>query len=283
MPIVDTHVHIMAPDQRLYPRQIPAEIQPQFGWARCDFSAESLIAAMDKAGIRRALLVQAFNAYRSDNSYVADMADKYPARFRQVCIQDAREPDALAKLDQWVGRGAVALRVMLQDKGYRLDDPRVEALIARAAKHRIPVCIYMLWDQINLVAPVLERHPDMPFALDHMASPPLEEGPPYASMAPLLDLARYPHLSLKFSSSTVYASGRAKSSTRAWFELLLERFGAGRLMWGSNFPMDNRRDIAGLLDMARQQLAFVSDADRDKLFGGNALIFFPALWPSASQ
>ena len=49
MDIVDTHVHIMAPDQRRYPRQLPAESQPQFGWARCDFSAESLLAAMDEA------------------------------------------------------------------------------------------------------------------------------------------------------------------------------------------------------------------------------------------
>lgn len=276
MDIVDTHVHIMAPDQHRYPRQLPADSQPQFGWARCDFSAESLLAAMDEAGIRRALLVQAFNAYRSDNSYVADMAEQYPERFRQVCIQDAREPDATKKLAHWVqDRGAVALRVMMQDRSYRLDDPRTTALIDAAVELNVPVCLYMHWDQIGLVARVLERHPDHPFALDHLGSPSLEEGPPYGHVQPLLDLARHPNLLLKFSSSTVYASMAGLSSPRAWFSLLLERFGARRLMWGSNFPMDNRRGIPGLLALAQETLGFVSASDRALMFGGNAL----ALWP----
>ena len=56
---------------------------------------------------------------------------------------------------------------------------------------------------------------------------------------------------------------------------LIERFGVERLMWGSNFPMDNRRDIGGLLRLAQEQLAFLSESDRARLFGGNAL----RLWP----
>ena len=56
---------------------------------------------------------------------------------------------------------------------------------------------------------------------------------------------------------------------------LLERFGARRLMWGSNFPMDNRRGIPGLLALAQETLGFVSASDRALMFGGNAL----ALWP----
>ena len=276
MNIVDTHVHIMAPDQRRYPRQLPAENLPIFGWSRCDFSGESLIAAMDEAGVQHALLVQAFNAYRSDNSYIADMADKYPDRFRQVCIQDAREPDAVKKLGYWVKeRGAVSLRVMLQDKDYRLDDPRTAELIAAAVEMKLPVCIYMHWDQIGSVAAVLERHPDHPFALDHLASPPFQEGPPYASLKPLLDLATHANLSLKFSSSTMYNAMLGSSTTQAWFELLIQRFGVDRLMWGSNFPMDNRRGIPGLLALARERLAFLSEADLGKLLGGNAL----RLWP----
>lgn len=277
MDIVDTHVHVMAPDQRRYPRQLPEQSLPHFGWARCDFSGESLLFAMDQAGIQRALLVQAFNAYRSDNSYIADMADAYPERFRHVCIQDAREPDALKKLDHWIERGAVALRVMLQDKDYRLDDPRTQALIAHAVSRRLPVCIYMHWHQIELVAPVLERHRDHPFALDHMASPPYEEGPPYAGLSPLLELSKYPNLILKFSSSSIYNSMKGRSTPREWFSRVIERFGVERLAWGSNFPMDNQRGIPGLLALAQEQLHFLSASDRAKLFGGNAL----RLWPFA--
>jgi len=278
MPVVDTHVHIMAPDGRRYPRQVAAEIDPRFGWARIDFAAESLLAAMDAGGVAHALLVQAFNAYRSDNSYVADMAKQYPQRFKQVCIVDAREPDAIAQLDRWVERGAVSLRLMLQDKGYRLDHPGVAPLVARAVEHRLPVCLYIFWDQVGLVAPLLERHRGHPFALDHVANPPLAQsetgGAPYDAMKPLFDLARHENLYLKFSSSTFYNSMKA-GTPRALFERLIERFGTERLMWGSNFPMDNRRDIGGLLRLGQEQLAFLGEAERAKLFGGNAL----RLWP----
>jgi predicted TIM-barrel fold metal-dependent hydrolase len=274
MDVVDTHVHIMAGDRRRYPRQVAREIDPRFGWSRLDFPGEALLAAMDEGGVAKALLVQAFNAYRDDNSYVADMAKKSPERFREVCIIDARMPDPIAKLDAAAARGAVQLRIMMQDQGYRLDDARVQPLIARAVEHKMPVCIYIFWDQIGLVAPVLERHRGHPFALDHFANPPLDEGAPYASMKPLFDLARYDNLHLKFSSSTFYNSMKT-GGTRVLFETVLGHFGADRLMWGSNFPMDNRRDIPGLLRLAQEQLAFLPEGDRAKLFGGNALRLCP--------
>jgi L-fuconolactonase len=274
--IVDTHVHVVAPDQRAYPRQLPAETAPQFGWVRTDFSAESLLAAMDDAGIDHAMLVQAYNAYRSDNRYAADMAEKYANRFTLVVCQDPRDADAGNKLDYWVKeRGAVALRIMFQepDSSFRVDDERALRLLARAEALGIPACLYMWFDQVPRVKGLLERFPKLVVALDHMANPVLDEGPPYESIRPLLDLAAYPNLYLKFSSATLNRSLKGRSTPREFFGLVLERFGAERLMWGTNFPMDNVRNARGLLEHAREQLSFLPDA----VFGKTATTLWPAI------
>ncbi len=66
--IVDTHVHVLGADRKKYPRQLRDVIPPEFAWTRDDYTAEQLIADMDQSRMAKALLVQAQNAYRSDNN-----------------------------------------------------------------------------------------------------------------------------------------------------------------------------------------------------------------------
>ena len=78
--IIESHCHIMSDDQRKYPRDLgpnPA------AWVR-DLTGEEFLKLMDGAGVDRAILVQAFGAYRYDNNYVADVAAQYPDRFAAV-------------------------------------------------------------------------------------------------------------------------------------------------------------------------------------------------------
>ena len=99
--IVESHCHIISPDQQKYPR----DLGPNPGsWVR-DLAAEEFIALNDAAGVERAILVQAFGAYRYDNRYVADVVADYPRRFVGVCIVDALRPDAPQTLD-FLGQGA---------------------------------------------------------------------------------------------------------------------------------------------------------------------------------
>ena len=57
--IIDTHVHIVAPDQHRYPRKLaPANS----AWVT-DMPGETMLDLMDEVGIDRAMLVQAHSAY----------------------------------------------------------------------------------------------------------------------------------------------------------------------------------------------------------------------------
>ena len=276
--IVDTHVHVLGADRAKYPRQLREVIPPNFAWTREDYTAEDLIADMDRSGLARALLVQAQNAYRSDNSYVVDMAEKYPDRFKAVCVVDARDADAPDQLSRWVTeRGAVGGRMMFQTAEFQVDDERVFPVMECARQLGIPMCIYVWWQELPRFAALLRRFPDQPVALDHMGHPNLEGGRPYADAAPLLQLARHANLTLKFSTTTLLAAARGASTARDWFLHLLDGYGAHRLMWGSNYPMNREMPVPGLVDLARRELSFLGAADFDSLMGGTAARLYPSL------
>ncbi len=276
--IVDTHIHVLGAEREKYPRQLHAVIPPRFAWTAEDYPAESLLADMDRCDMGKALLVQAENAYRSDNSYVADMALKYPQRFKAVCVVDARDADAADQMERWVReRGAVGGRMMFQTADFSVDDPRVIPVLERAQALALPMSIYILWQDLHRFAAVLEKFPDLVIGLDHMGHPPLEDGKPYVIAAPLLKLARHRKLILKFSTTTLLAAVLGKSNCRDWFTALLDAYGAGRLMWGSNYPMNREHDVPGLLELARRELSFLAAGDLAEMLGGTALRVYPSL------
>ena len=276
--IVDTHIHVLGADREKYPRQLHKVVPPHFAWTLDDYTVEHLLADMDRCGMDRALLVQAQNAYRSDNSYVADMAQMYPERFKAVGVVDARDTDAADQLEYWVReRGLVGGRMMFQTPDFHVDDARVLPVLERAQALQVPMCIYVWWQDLPRFAGVVGRFPDLAIALDHMGQPSLESGKPYASAAPLLALARHANLTLKFSTSTLLAASKGSSTARDWFGALLDTYGSKRMMWGSNYPMNHEHEVPGLLAMARRELEFVPEADFDNMMGNTAQALYPSL------
>ncbi len=274
--IVDTHVHVIAEDQGKYPRR-PAAAHTE--WVR-DTSAETLLELNRAAGIDRTVLVQAYGAYAYDNSYAADCAIRYPERFAGVCIVDPLRRDAPEQLTYWVTeRGIRGLRLFTrtEPEGTWLDDPLTFPLWGRAESLGIPLCVITAFEQIPRLRAGLERFPGVAVALDHLGLPRLDDGPPYEAARPLFDLARFPNLYLKFSTVSMYAAGKGKSSVTDFFRRLLDRFGPRRLMWGSNFPATHDRGLKEQLGLALGSLSFVTEDDRRWLFGETALTLWPTL------
>lgn len=276
MVIVESHCHIISPDQQKYPR----DLGPNPGsWVR-DLSAEEFIALNDAAGVERAILVQAFGAYRYDNRYVANVAAAHPERFVAVCIVDALRPDAPEMLDFWVKeRGIKGLRVVTwTEPELMLDDPRLDPLWQRASELRIPVCVLTNFPQVPRLRRVLQHFDQLRVALDHLGLPRLDDGPHFSNEQALFDLAQFPNFHGKFSSWTITAA--AKNGTPAlvnFFRRLVDTFGAQRLMWGTNFPASNDRTYQGFVDYAREQLSFLSPDEQRWIFGETALSLWPML------
>jgi predicted TIM-barrel fold metal-dependent hydrolase len=275
--IVDTHVHVVSDDQQKYPRKITPRASGE--WVQ-DMTAETLLSLNAQAGIDRTVLAQAYSAYKYDNSYTADCAAKYHDHFTSVCILDPTQSDTPDRLTYWVkqrGMRGIRLFTTTETEGTWLDDPRTFPVWERAASLSIPICIMALFHQIPPVRTVLERFANVTVALDHLAVPRLSAGPPYDSVQPLFELVRFPHLYLKFSSVNLYSARRGKSTPEEFFTRLIDRFGARRLMWGSNFPATYDRSLNDQFDLARQVLSFLPQEDQRWIFGETALTLWPML------
>jgi len=275
--IVDTHVHVVSDDQQKYPRNVtpgqPGE------WVQ-DMTGETLLSLNAQAGIDKTVLVQPYTAYKYDNSYTADCAAKYPDRFASVCILDPTRNDTPDQLTYWVkqrGMRGIRLFTTTETEGTWLDDSRTFPVWERAASLGIPICIMTLFHQIPRVRTVLERFPNVTVALDHLAVPRLSAGPPYDAVQPLFELVRFPNLYLKFSSVNLYAARRGKSTPREFFTRLIDRFGSKRLMWGSNFPATYDRGLKEQLDLAKEDLSFLSAEDQHWIFGETSFTLWPML------
>jgi L-fuconolactonase len=273
--VVETHVHIVAPDQGKYPRRLSHSTLS--GWVQ-DLPTEELLSLMDGAGIDRAVLVQAYGAYGADNSYVADTVARYPERFAGVFAVDPLQADAAQRATHWAAeRGLRGLRIItLTQPELMLSDPRTQPMWERAAALNIPLCITTEFHQVPLLPALLERFPNVKVVLEHMGMPNLKWGPPYQAAQPLFDLARFPNCYVKFSTVSIYAAMAGKSSPAEFFRRLLDRFGP-RLMWGSNFPSTRDRGLKEQLQLAREQLAFLLPDEQRQVFGETALDLWPAL------
>jgi L-fuconolactonase len=274
--IVESHCHIISPDQQRYPRDLG--VKPA-AWVR-DLSAEDFIVLNDASGVQRAILVQAFGAYKYDNSYVADAAASSPERFVAVCIVDALKPDAPRMLDYWVKeRGVKGLRVVTwTEPELMLDDPLLDSLWRRASELQIPVCVLTNFHQVARLRRVLESFPDLRVALDHLGLPRLDDGPDFSNEQVIFDLARFRNFYGKFSSWTIAAASKNGNPSRVeFFRRLIDTFGAHRLMWGTNFPASNDRTYQGFVDYAHEQLSFLLPDERRWIFGDTALSLWPML------
>ena len=278
--VVDIHPHIIANDTRHYP------LAPlgghQSDWSRTrPVTTEQIIAAMDKAGVAKAAIVQASTCYGHDNSYVADAVAAYPDRFTGVFSVDVLASDAPERMRHWVERGLTGLRLFtigstMPDQASWLDDPKTYPAWQCASELGLSICLQMSAAALPQMIRLAERFPRVRIILDHMARPQIEDGPPYAAAASLFALAKYPSVYLKLTERNFTQSRKGKATPETFFPKLVAAFGASRLAWGSNYP-SSEGSLAELLALAKTSLACLSQADQDWIFAKTAQDLYPAL------
>ena len=102
------------------------------------------------------------------------------------------------------------------------------------------------------------------------------DGPPYAADPEFLDLAKHPNVFLKAHPAQRPPPDWGKATPETFFRTLIDRFGANRIAWGSNFPATNDSRLR-ILGKARAASADVSAEDRAWIFGGTAQRLYPSL------
>ena len=281
MVIVDTHAHAIADDLQRYPIS-PIDGQ-QSDWSKeHPVTADELIAHMDRAGVDKTVLVQASSVYGYDNSYVLDSVAAHPDRFVGVCCIDATAPDAPEVLRYMVEkRGMSGVRLFTQNDPSWIDKEVAKPFWREAARLETPVNVALHRSGLPNLASAAEQNRDVRILLDHLANSLVDDGPPYKQASPLFDLADHPNIWLKFSTYNLHDSAQGSSTVEQFFQHLVGTFGANRIMWGSNFPASwgsgSGDPYVELVDLARNGLAFLSDADLQMVLGETARSVYPEL------
>lgn len=279
-PIVDIHPHVISDDEGRYP---PA---PLFG-KRSDWSqerpctVETLVAAMDQAGVGKAAVVHSSTTYGFDNSYVVDSCRRYPDRLLAVGSVDVLQDDAVELIRNWVSRGLGGLRLFTggSTKDFdpsELDDPRSHPAWSLCGELGLTMCIQTGPVGLPQVAALAQRFPNVPIILDHLGRPDVLDGPPYAAAESLFELAAIPSIFLKLTPRIMGDSMKGSATPQTLFPKIVSVFGAHRLAWGSNFPT-SPGTLAEILATAQDRLATLSDEDRNWIFGGTATTLYPSL------
>ncbi|HEY2135604.1 MAG TPA: amidohydrolase family protein [Xanthobacteraceae bacterium] len=278
--IVDIHPHVIATDNQRYPLDPLGGVQST--WSRDRPTPyETMVAAMDAAGVAKAALVQASTAYGHDNSYVAAAIAAHPKRFTGVFSVDMLAPDAVEKMKHWIGLGFGGMRLFTTGSTMRgqanwFDDPRTFPAWEYAGKAGVPVCMQMTQQGLPQLRGLMDRFPDVKMILDHLARPQFVDGPPYGADAAFFDLARYSQVYLKLTPLNVTPAEWGKATPETFFGKLIQTFGANRIAWGSNFPATDDT-LAGILGKAQSSLAFASADERAWIFGKTAQTLYPRL------
>lgn len=282
--VIDIHPHIIATDSSRYPRA-------PLGGHQSDWSAErpvsykQLLSDMTKAGIDKAAIVQASTCYGHDNNYVIEAVTAHPDRFTAVGSVDILAEDGVAKIEHWMRRGMTGLRLFttgstMPGQATWFTDPKTYPAWAYAEEVGLPVCMQMTQDGLDDLMTIMKRFPKIRIVLDHLARPDLSGGLTFPKAARLFGLADHPNVYLKLTVRAMEALERANASASDFFPLLVSRFGAARIAWGSNHPA-SPGGLASLYDTARNALYCLSTEDNAWIFGRTAEQIYPALAASS--
>jgi predicted TIM-barrel fold metal-dependent hydrolase len=285
--IIDSHTHVISSDEERYPLRplgldqgTGSERRPAAWYRDLPISAERLLELMQGSAVSRALLVQAVGAYGFDNAYCVDAAGAHRDRLSSVCAVDvAGDPDPAETLRAWAKRGARGVRLftVTTPEGQWLDEPIAEPVWRCAAELGMPVVVTLLARQIPRLANALRRHRDVQVALDHCGFPDVRGGAPYPRLDALLALAEHDNLRLKVTSHVLGQALRDHGDPGSLVQHLARRFGASRLMWGSDYPQTHFRDYPGLVELGVRAADGLSARDRDAFLCGTAVELWPEL------
>jgi L-fuconolactonase len=194
---------------------------------------------------------------------------------------DVLAPDAPEKIRHWVGRHLTGMRLFtagstMPNQADWVDDPRSFPAWECASELGIPVCMQMTVKALPQLTGMLKRFPKVPVILDHLAKPTLSDGPPYAGASDVFRLADFKNLYLKVTPRTVKEAQAGMASHSTFFPLLVSKFGASRIVWGSNFPA-SEGTLSELLKASQAALSVLSAEDRDWIFARTALALYPVL------
>jgi L-fuconolactonase len=257
-----------------------------------DFEPEHLQPLLAAHGVEQTVLVQAADA-AAETDFMLGLARQHAFIGGVVGWVDLSRSESIAQLERWAEHAKFkGVRPMLQDLADATwigHAPQREVMRAVLRLKLRFDALVQPWHLSSLLA-FARAWPELPIVIDHAAKPQLSRGwaGPGADdwaatwRSGMTDLAALPQVHCKVSGLLTECTGIARqggaagvAALRPVLDLMLERFGPQRLMWGSDWPVLNlAADYAAWVGVSDQLLEGLDAAQRKGVLGGNAARFY---------
>jgi predicted TIM-barrel fold metal-dependent hydrolase len=233
------------------------------------FGAEEILAEMDAIGVDRAVIVPP-TWVGDNNDSVLEAASKYPKRFAVVGRFDPIAHDARAKLEKWLNQPhMLGVRATFHTKPYSdwLDDGSLDWYWEALEQFGIPV-MALAPGKARKFLPIAERHPRLKIVIPHMGCVLDSRGAAaFAGLDDLLELARYPGISVMVSAAPCYSNEPYPfRDLQPFIRRIFDSYGPRRMLWGSDLSR-LKVSYRECLDQFRISLDFLSTEDKEWILG----------------
>jgi len=276
--IVDAHHHLWDPARRDYP------------WMTGDAAAlrrpiglDDLRATVEPLGVVATVAVQAASTEEETVELLALAAASGGLVAGVVGWIDLTAPDAGERLaalrEARGGERLVGIRHAVHDEpdpGWLERDDVARGLRA-VAQAGLPYDLLLFPEHLPAAARIAAALPELKLVVDHGAKPHIAAGEREPWSSDLAALAAHERVHCKLSGLVTEADRRdwREQDVGSYAARLLELFGPGRLMFGSDWPVCTlAASYAEVLDLARSALAGLGAAEQDAVLAGTARRFY---------
>ncbi|MDW5596232.1 amidohydrolase family protein [Conexibacter stalactiti] len=273
---IDAHQHVWEIETGGYPTlaALPAPVNRSYEPAE-------LFPQLVAAGIDATVLVQAED-HHEDTAAMLAHAREHEWIAGVVGWLDLLDPTATeAGARAWAQEPLlVGMRHLIHDEpdsGWLLRPQVLESLGVLAA-HDIPFdVVAVLPEHLALVPRVAEQVPGLRIVVDHLAKPPIADRgwEPWASL--LAEAAAVPGVCAKVSGLNTAADPATwnAAALERYVDHALDCFGAGRLMFGGDWPIARLAgEYADVVRETERLLAGLPAAQQAAIWGGTAQSFY---------
>ena len=273
-PIVDSHHHFWDLERFEY-----GWIPPAPSVLRRNYLPEDLAPVLDRNGVTNTVLVQAHQSVQ-EARFLLDLAEANEFVAGVVAWVDLTSPEVGDTLDELRQRDKlVGIRHQVEgdpDDAWLTRDAAVRGL-KEVADRGLAYDVLVKPRHLKYVPGLAERVPNLRMVVDHIAKPLIREGAMEPWASDIAEVASIPGVYCKVSGMVTEADHTRWSveDLKPYMSHIVERFGLDRLMWGSDWPVCLlASSYDGVLQAALEAVGPLSDKDRAKLFGRNAVEFY---------
>ena len=243
------------------------------------FTHKELEAQMTPVGVNRVVLIQ-MSFYGYDNSYMLDVIQKFPERYRGVGIidQDGKRSDIEMRKMKGLGVRGFRIVVKNQPESEWLTSVTMQQMWQTGAEEQLAMCCLIEPGALHEIDRMCRLFPKTPVVIDHLCRIGVSGKIDQKDVKLLCSLARHENVYVKVSA--FYALGKKQApytDLAPLIQQVVEAYGAKRLMWATDCPyqVQEKHTYKASIDLIKNGLPFLSKEDKTWLLQKTAeKVFF---------